>query len=126
MVGVEGGCRLQAERTFAMARHAVVDLAIVFYSPPREPERDRLSAATLLHLRSVLAAAGVRLREGPEADQKLGELRKMYEPYIYSLSKYLRVALPPWIFESSHADNWQTSAWRQPSGRVGSSEAKHF
>ncbi len=126
MVGVEGGCRLQAERTFAMARHAVVDLAIVFHSPPREPERDRLSSADLLHLRSVLTAAGIRLHEGPEADQKLGELRKMYEPYIYSLSRYLRIALPPWIFESSHADNWQTSAWRQPSGRSGNNETRHF
>jgi hypothetical protein len=53
IIGVEGGCKLQATRTFAMARHAVVDLAIVFYSPPREPEQDRLSSTELANLRST-------------------------------------------------------------------------
>ena len=61
VIGVEGGCRLQATRTFAIARHAVVDLAIVFYSPPVEPERDRLPAAELARLRSALTAGGVKL-----------------------------------------------------------------
>src|SRR3989441_2364913 len=35
IVGLEGWCALQAELTFAMARHAVVDLAQVFSTPPR-------------------------------------------------------------------------------------------
>ncbi len=126
IVGVEGGCKLQATRTFAIARHAVVDLAIVFYSPPQEPEEDRLSSAELARLRSALTEGGVKLHEGPEADHKLEELRRTYEPYVYSLSKYFRITLPPWIFESSHPDNWQTSAWEPPSGRSGRHEARHF
>jgi Ion channel len=126
VVGVEGGCQLQATRTFAMARHAVVDLAIVFYSPPQAPEQDRLSSGQLALLRSALTAGGVKVHEGPEAEHKLEELRRTYEPYIYALSKYFRISLPPWIFESSHPDNWQTSAWGPPARRSSKHEAQHF
>jgi len=42
MVGVEGACARQAEFTFAMARHAVVDLAQVLRRRPRPAPRDRL------------------------------------------------------------------------------------
>lgn len=126
VIGVEGGCRLQATRTFAIARHAVVDLAIVFYSPPLEPEHDRLPSAELARLRSALTAGGVKLTDGLEADHKLEELRRTYEPYVYALSKYFRIALPPWKFESIHADNWQTSAWGPPSGRSSDHEVRHF
>lgn len=33
------------------------------------------------------------------ADLKLLELRQMYESYVYSLSTYFQVSLPPWIAE---------------------------
>ena len=38
MAGVEGACERQAELTFAMARHAVVDLSLVFRTRPQEPK----------------------------------------------------------------------------------------
>src|SRR5439155_950003 len=44
IVGLEGWCVRQAELTFAMARHAVVDLAQVFSTPPGTAE-DRLPPA---------------------------------------------------------------------------------
>jgi hypothetical protein len=109
-----------------MARHAVVDLAIVFDTPPVETKRERLSPAELAHLRSTLAASGLRLREESDADEKLTELRVMYEPYLYSLSKYFRIAVPPWIHASSHPDNWQLSVWKQPSRPSRKREAGHF
>src|SRR5207248_9724128 len=34
IAGIENSCPYQAQLTFAMARHAVVDLAMVFRSPP--------------------------------------------------------------------------------------------
>jgi hypothetical protein len=126
MIGVEGACQRQAERTFAMARHAVVDLAIVFYAPPIQPEWDRLSASKLAQLRSTLAAAGLSLREGNDAEQKLSELRGLYEPYIYSLSRYFRVTIPPWMRASSLPDNWQTSVWEPPSRPSRRRETGHF
>jgi len=115
IVGLEGTCQRQAELTFAMARHAVVDLSAVFNSPPREPERDRLPPADLAFLRAALADDGVRLREGRDADQKLSELRLMYEPYVYSLSSYFFEPVPLWISKTSLTDNWQKSAWRRDS-----------
>jgi len=66
MVGLEGWCVEQARLTFAMARHAVVDLAQVFNTPPHEPAQ-RLTDAELPRLRERLAEAGLRLRDGADA-----------------------------------------------------------
>ncbi|MHB8203223.1 MAG: potassium channel family protein [Desulfomonilaceae bacterium] len=126
VTGVEGACQRQAQRTFAMARHAVVDLAIIFQTPPLEPERDRLSATELAHLRSTLAASGLRLSEGDDANRKLGELRDMYEPYICALSKYFCITLPPWMHEFAHRDNWQMSVWEPRSRPSRKRDTGHF
>ncbi|HYX68645.1 MAG TPA: potassium channel family protein [Terriglobales bacterium] len=111
IAGVEGACQEQAKLTFAIARHAMVDLSQIFIAQPREPESDRLPAGELARLRATLAAAGVRLHDTPEADQKLAELRRLYEPYLYSLGGFLLMELPPWIPSGKLADNWQTTAW---------------
>ncbi len=116
IVSLEGACERQAQLTFAITRHTIVDLAQIFNCPPREPEQDRLPSAELTSLRTTLAAAGLRLREGSAIDQKLSELRRMYEPYVYSLSNYLRITIPLWIPKSSRIDNWQTSAWGRSTG----------
>ncbi len=94
MVGVEGACERQAELTFAIARHAVVDLSQVFGTPPAAPLQDRLPASDLSRIRDILAQHGLKLHDGPEADQRLLELRHMYEPYIYALGSYLMQPLP--------------------------------
>ena len=107
---MEGACQRQAELTFAMARHAVVDLAQILSSPPRQPERERLSIAELEQVRAILAAAGLRLREGSTADQKLIELRQMYEPSVAAMSRYLGLTVPSWMVETQSKDNWQTTA----------------
>jgi hypothetical protein len=113
IVGVDGACQRQAELTFAMARHAVVDLARLFSAPPRQPERDRLSGAELAHLRATLTAAGLRLREGSAADDKLTALRRMYEPQVAAISRYLGLPVPAWMVDTRERDNWQTSTWEQ-------------
>jgi hypothetical protein len=111
IVVLEGPCERQAELTFAITRHAIVDLAQIFNCPPREPEEDRLSPAELTSLRATLAGAGLGLREGGEVDQRLFELRRMYEPYACALPKYLHITIPPWIPRSTSVDNWQISEW---------------
>ena len=126
VTGVDGACQRQAQRTFAMARHAVVDLAIIFHTPPLQSARNRLSSTDLVHLRSILAASGLRLSEGEEADKKLTELRDMYEPYIYSLSRYFRITLPPWMHEFAHRDNWQISVWGPRSRPSRKRDTGHF
>ncbi len=118
IVGIEGACEKQAELTFAIARHAVVDLSQVFGTPPKPLPHDRLSAQDLRHIRDVLAQHGMKLHDGEEADRKLAALRKMYEPYIYALANYLNQTLPPWIPPKKGKDNWQTTAWAQSAGLI--------
>jgi hypothetical protein len=111
MMGLEGACERQAELTFAIARHAVVDLAQIFRASPRPMAHDRLPPDELARLRADLRQRGLRLREGAEADHRLAELRAMYEPYVNSLASYLCIELPPWIRVQKKKDNWQTTAW---------------
>jgi hypothetical protein len=118
LVGVEGACAKQAELTFAIARHAIVDLSQVFGTPPAELPQDRLPAEELRRIRDVLAQHGLKLRDGEEADRKLAGLRKMYEPYIFALATYLNQTLPPWIPLKKGKDNWQTTAWALTAGTI--------
>lgn len=116
MVGVEGACERQAELTFAMARHALVDLSLVFQTKPM-PGTDRLPHEQLAELRAMLATGGVKLHE-EGAEQKLTELRRLYEPYLQALSVYFRYRIPPWMPEERHIDNWQTSSWEEQAVKV--------
>lgn len=118
MVGIEDACEKQAELTFAIARHAVVDLSQVFGTPPTPPPQDRLPQAELRRLRDILAQHGQKLRDGEVADRRLNEFRGMYEPYIYALAVYLNQTLPPWIPQAKGKDNWQTTAWAQTAGLI--------
>lgn len=116
MVGVEGACEKQAELTFAIARHAVVDLSQVFGTAPAPLPHDRLPAEALRRIRDTLAQHGLKLRDGEDADRRIHELRRMYEPYIHALAAYLIQTLPPWIPDKKGKDNWQTTAWGQSAG----------
>jgi hypothetical protein len=116
LAGIEGISPFQAELTFAMARHAIVDLAKVFNVPPQVRCHDRLPPDDLTRFRALLAESGVRLREGAEAEKRLAELRRMYDPYVEALSQRLLMDLPNWIGDNRH--NWTTSKWERISGSV--------
>jgi hypothetical protein len=119
MAGIEGACQRQAELTFAIARHAVVDLSQVFGTAPRPLPRERLPAQDLRQIRDILAQHGLKLHDSENADHKLLELRGMYEPYIHALAQYLNQSLPPWIPPKKGKDNWQTTAWGKAAGLLG-------
>ena len=109
---VEGTPAWQAKLTFAMARHAVVDLAQVFRTAPAAAHSStRLVHGDLQRIREILAHNDTHLVDGEGAEQRLDELRLMYEPYVCALSEMLLMPLPPWILESNAIDNWKTSAW---------------
>jgi hypothetical protein len=103
---VDTDCRRQARLTFAMARHAVTDLARVLNATPVAPDPDRLPAADLERLRAQLTAAHIGLRSDPESGAKLAELRAMYEPTVASLSALLLMPLPPWMPPAKAQENW--------------------
>ena len=123
--------RWQARMTFAISRHAIVDLAQVLNCPPRAPDGDRLPPGELLNLRKHLATSGLaKCRD--EDDVKLSELRQMYEPYIAALSDRLMMPVAGWSIAAKPTDNWRTSAWARISGEVAvsplseSDEKEHF
>ena len=112
----ESPCKRQAKLTFAMCRHAVVDLAQIFFAAPRHPKRDRLLPSEMEAMQRILTLAGFRFRDSDEATAKLTELRRMYEPYLEALAVHLFVELPPWVLSKAVTDNWKTSAWGRISG----------
>jgi Ion channel len=111
MVGVDGIPKWQAQLTFKMTRHAVVDLTQVFNTSPLTSDGQRLKSEDFTQLRSSLAQTGVLLSSDEGVEQTLAELREMYEPYLAVLSEYLLMPLPGWMPKKRVVDNWQTSAW---------------
>jgi hypothetical protein len=111
MTGVDGIHPDQAKLTFAMARHAVVDLAQVVNAQYSPHDEDRLTAADRDRLKTELAWRGVTLNDKADAPERLAELRDVYEPYLHALSRRLLMTLPPWIHLTRVKDNWQGGPW---------------
>ena len=112
----EGAVAWQARMTFAIARHAVVDLSQVLGASPTSGIQDRLPQAELEKLRADLKQAGIPLCSASEGTDRLRELERLYEPYVDALARRLLIPLPGWTrAEESVADNWQTSAWEKRS-----------
>jgi len=110
MVGIDGTPEKKARLTFAMARHAAVDLAQNFRATPHPCHDDRLLSGELEKVRAILAQADVPLKGGREADEELRRYREMYEPYVNGLSDRLLMELPSWLPVEGVQDDWMTSA----------------
>ena len=123
IAGVQDPRSKQAELTFAIARHAVVDLCQVFSAAPCPLETNRLTPETFEKLRGKLAKHGMAVLTTPEAAQRLTDLREMYEPYVQALARHLSHSLPPWIPDKQGHDNWETTAWAKTSGVLGAKAA---
>jgi hypothetical protein len=85
----------------------------------RESHHNRLPPDVLAELRSVLAASGLKLREGEEADVQLRTLRQMYEPHIMAMGRHLHMSVPPWIAAGGRKDNWQARVWVTEHAKTG-------
>jgi Ion channel len=125
----EGETKWQAQLTFAICRHAVADLAQIFYIDSRMPQVNRLPAQDLPKVRSLLLECGVP--GCTEAgDAKLKELRLLYEPYLNGLSGLLLMPLPSWGVESPAGQEntvWGRITSRAVGPRTGAEvETDHF
>ena len=100
----------QAQVTFAMARHAVVDISLIMNAAPLPLERDRLSDGACKRLIDVFAQTGLALDPNTGL-KRMKELRAMYEPFVHGLARRLVVELPPIAPNAPMSDNWQSSAW---------------
>ena len=108
----EGEIAWQARLTYAIARHAVVDLSQVLNVAPDRSAPDRLPRPALEEIRNELRSAGVPLCARDTAEETLREVRRMYEPYVYALGTRLIMPIPAWS-NPARAANWQTSAWEK-------------
>jgi len=111
LTGIEGVHPGQAKLTFAMARHAAVDLAQVVNARHDPEAPDRLPEAELEALLGALAAAGLRLRSDEYGRDKLARLRLMYEPYVHATGRNLMLTTPVWRRAEKTRDNWQAGPW---------------
>ena len=106
IAGVQGHEARQAQLTFAMARHAVVDLAQVFSLRPVQDQEDRLPPERYEQLYRLLCQSGVSVCRDGQSYERLRNLRALYEGYTAALSNHLCMPLPPWMVEHPHKDNW--------------------
>lgn len=129
LAGVKGVDPYQAQLTFAMARHAVVDLSLVLRVPPDLSGIDRLPPEQFQQLRGLLCEAGLAL-DGDDVAKRYAELRAMYEPFAAGLAKYLMFQLPPILASVHTVDNWQTSPWQPRTPGIGALQSstgdEHF
>jgi hypothetical protein len=101
-----------ARFTFAIARHAVVDLSYSFRADPLPPPTDRLPRAALEELLGQLRENGIEPELGLETvEQRLGRMRALYEPYANALAQRLELPLPRWLAPESPTANWRTTEW---------------
>ncbi len=111
---VPGDASRQAQLTFAMARHALVDLGHVFHLEEREAgwrargETDRLDPPQFDMLCGFMTEAGLRLCGDPDSPKRLHALRALYEPHAAALAEYLGLSLPGWVPEPLAKDQWKT------------------
>jgi voltage-gated potassium channel Kch len=115
MAGIVDVPNWQASHTFALARHAAVDLAQIFRASPAVSLPPRLIPADLARLREMLSASGVPVRWCDDSAARLEKLRGLYEPYTAALGQRFLFSLPSWLPSERQMSNWQTSAWGRAS-----------
>ncbi|HEU5352014.1 MAG TPA: potassium channel family protein [Terracidiphilus sp.] len=110
IAGVRGHEARQAQLTFAIARHAVVDLAQTLSLEPVRNATDRLPPERYQQLYEMLCQSGVSVCRDDSSFERLQTMRGLYEGYAEALSRYLCMPLPPWFPEHARKDNWQAVA----------------
>jgi hypothetical protein len=110
---VPGVASRQAQLTFAMARHALVDLGHVFHLEKHEARwrsrggAERLPPAHFDRVCDLMSEAGLRLCGDQESPARLHALRALYEPHAQALAYYLGMSLPQWVPEPLAKDQWK-------------------
>jgi hypothetical protein len=108
---IECASSRQAQLTFVMARHAIIDLGQVLHVKERKAwkhrtEVDRLPQKDFYHLCEALGENQVVLCGDPAAAKRLSTIRALYEEHAFALSEYLRMPLPEWVAPPKVNDQW--------------------
>jgi hypothetical protein len=108
---IEGPSSRQAQLTFVMARHAVIDLGSVFHVQEqkawkRQEGVNRLPSKDFSRLCEALGDNHLQLCGDPAAAKRLDTIRALYEPHALALSDYLKMPLPVWVTAPKVNDQW--------------------
>jgi hypothetical protein len=111
---VEGEPVRQAQLTFAMARHALIDLGHIFnVDDPKDLNDlsaaipDRLPPEVFNKLCGALGNMPMRICNDESARRRLSEIRSLYEPHALMLCEYLRLTLPLWVAGQRSMPLWE-------------------
>jgi hypothetical protein len=115
---VEGPNTRQAQLTFAVARHVLVDLGHVFHLEAKEQRyRDivpvRLNDDEFGALCQLLGESGFSLCDSSDTRSRLSAIRRLYEPHAEAMAVYLHLDLPRWMpppGKNKKPDGWKTVA----------------
>ena len=110
----------QAQLTFAIGRHTLVDLGHVFHLEAkearlREAPLTRMEDDEFARLCDSLRNTGYAPCKDREAHRRVNALRKLYEPNACALAEYLRVGLPQWLPPEA-VEPRKTDAWNVMQG----------
>jgi Ion channel len=106
IASVKGKPPRQAQLTFVMARHALLDLANVFDLKRRNDTSNRLTPESFAEMQRRLCEANITICTDLSSMERLGQIRALYESQAEALSEHLGMALPPWINHQARKDSW--------------------
>lgn len=92
----------QAQLTFAVGRHTLVDLVHVFHLEEvekalRDAPATRLGDEELMRLCEATEGTGFSPCDDFESRERLAAIRLLYEPHACALAEYLKLSLPFWV-----------------------------
>jgi len=114
--------RHQAEATFSLTSHVLIENAKLFRLSPQPLAEDRLSQAVLGQLRRTIAEGGAALDFRMLRQEKVSELRSLYEPYANALAEYLVMPMPSWVSQPSVPEHWRESSKKTAQPKAVASE----
>lgn len=126
-----GASTRQAQLTFAIGRHALVDLGHVFKQEKveqrlRHAAPTRLGDDELARLCGLLELAGFSLCGDMGTKDRLTALRLLYEPHACALANYLKLQLPAWAPPEQDGKNqWAKVAELRSPSALGSRLTVH-
>ncbi|HTV09483.1 MAG TPA: potassium channel family protein [Candidatus Aquilonibacter sp.] len=102
ITAVEGPAKRQAQLTFAVGRHVLVDIGHVFHREKaelrlRQEPFTRLNDEEFARLTGLLYQGGISLCSDTNVRGRLDALRRLYEPSACAMAHYLRLELPHWM-----------------------------
>jgi hypothetical protein len=131
---VEGPSTRQAQLTFAVGRHTLVDLVHVFSRDKQAREllagpARRQPDEEYARLCAQLGEAGYRLCGDIGSRERLAGVRALYEPYAWAMADYLQLTLPDWAppppDPARRMDQWKTVASLRSPGAAGERLTMH-